>query len=92
MVPDLPLARTITRAVMDQIERSRTISSEGITEAVYAKLLYAHATTPPAPANDGEVRQLATVLLEAMRRDTKIAEVSRETATAYEALARAVLT
>lgn len=60
ITPDLPLARAITTAVLDRIERDRTISSEGITEAVLGKLLYANAVAGEAPKASGGDQELVT--------------------------------
>jgi hypothetical protein len=90
ITPDLPLARAITTAILDRIERDRAISSESITEAVLGKLLYANALAGEAPAGDGDITKLARDLVRAMQRDTKIKDISEDTALAYSALARAV--
>lgn len=92
ITPDLPLARAITTAVLDQIERSRMISSSAIEEVIYAKLLYANALAgdaQPADAN-GDITKLAGTLVRAMQRDPKIGTVSDDTAQAYSALATAL--
>lgn len=69
ITPDLPLAKAITTAVLDQIERSRTISSSGIEEVVYAKLVYANAVAPvaaaAAPSDGPEIMLAARALLQA---------------------------
>jgi hypothetical protein len=70
ITPDLPLARAITAAVMDQIERSRTISSSGIEEVVYAKLLYANAVAgEAAPSPDRSMMLVARKLVNAVCSD-----------------------
>jgi hypothetical protein len=60
MTPDLPLAKSITAAVMDQAERDGCLNSDRIAEAVLARMLV-RAGTPPLVSDD--VARLAFDLL-----------------------------
>lgn len=67
MTPTLPHARAITDDVLARIERDRAILSENITEAVFGKLLYIHATTPERTAPSSRAIESSLRVLSAIK-------------------------
>ena len=88
ILPDLPLAKSLTAVVIDEIERSRTISSAGLEEAILSKLLYVNVMQEmarPAVADD-KTAELAVALVVALSRTVVISSTPPEVQKAFNAL------
>lgn len=66
MTPSLDLARSLAAAAMNEIERSGTINSANLSEAILARMLVTDHMPQPQPQAPAEVVERAKALLTAL--------------------------
>ena len=95
LIPTPDLAKALTAVVMDHaersIERTRTISSAGLEEAILSRLLFLNATAAMSSGGaDDEILRLSRKLLDVLARDRGFTSPSPDSCDAYSALSDAL--